>query len=121
MTLETEAVPNPDAQRGESASAPSAADTSAPGAAASPNDANREQGTGDREQERSANPEPQIPNPASSANPESPTPAQKPKRKYTMSQKALDSRRTNIKLALAVPKEIRYRRVEQMAIWRLPH
>ncbi|MGO9268839.1 MAG: hypothetical protein ACLQOO_01015, partial [Terriglobia bacterium] len=118
MSLEAEAVPNPDAQRaaphGESASAPSApppsaVDTPAPSAADSQSDANREQGTGEREQGRSANPETRIPNPVSSANPESPNPAQKPKRKYTMSQAALDSRRINIKKALAVPKEILFR------------
>ncbi|MGO9273564.1 MAG: hypothetical protein ACLQOO_25565, partial [Terriglobia bacterium] len=120
MSLEAEAVPNPDAQcaapHGESASAPSAsapppsaAGTPAPSAAASQSDANREQGTEDREQGRSANPETRIPNPVSSANPESPNPAPKPKRKYTMSQAALDSRRINIKKALAVPKEILFR------------
>jgi len=70
MAAETEAVPNPDAQRAESASAPSAADPSV----------------------------------QSEANA-----TQKPKRKYTMSQKALDSRRINIKKALAVPKEILFR------------
>src|SRR5208282_2006505 len=88
VVSEAEAVPNPDAQcaapHGESASAPSAsapppsaAGTPAPSAADSQSDANREQG-------RSANPETRIPNPVSSANPESPNPAQKPKRKYTM-------------------------------------
>ena len=135
MSLEAEAVPNPDAQRAETASVPSTS--------ASAEGANREQGTGDREQGGTASPESQapnsvsspspesqIPNPSSSANPETqtpdpgscaspesqapspvspPNPAQKPKRKYTMSQRAIDSRRANIKLAHAVPKEIVYR------------
>ena len=69
-----------------------------PSAAASHSDANREQGTGDREQGRSANPEPPIPNPT-----------QKPRRKYTMSPRALESRRSNLKIARAVPKEVLYR------------
>ena len=88
MSAETEAVPNSDVQRGESAPSPGAADS---------------QGNSPPS---SANAETQIPNPVSSTNPETPKPAQKPKRKYTMSQAALDSRRINIKKPLAVPKEI---------------
>src|SRR5271157_378895 len=117
MAQEAEAAFNPDAQRGaqsgaqpgEGASAQSAAGTSAPSAADSQSDANREQGTGDRERRRSTDPESQTQNPVSSANPETTNPAKKPKRKYTMSQRALDSRRINIKKALAVLKEVLFR------------
>ncbi len=85
MSLEAEAAPNPEAQRAESASAPSA-NAPSPGAA-------------DPSVRTEANPSVQA----------DPNQAKKPKRKYTMSQRALDSRRINIKKALAVPREILFR------------
>ncbi|MGO9269141.1 MAG: hypothetical protein ACLQOO_02585, partial [Terriglobia bacterium] len=111
MAVETEAVPNPDAERG--------AQPQGDGVRDSGFEVRREEGDsgfGFRDSQSqgpssSASPESRVPGPGSSTSPETqiPNPAQKPKRKYTMSPRAIESRRINIKKALAVPKEVLYR------------
>ncbi|MGO9274281.1 MAG: hypothetical protein ACLQOO_29270, partial [Terriglobia bacterium] len=119
MAVETEAVPNPDAQRGAQPQGDGVRDSgfgvrreeAGRGfvSADSQSDANREHGTEDSEQRRSANPEAQTPSTQTEATQTDPNQPKKPKRKYTMSPRAIESRRINIKKALAVPKEVLYR------------
>jgi hypothetical protein len=135
MAVEAEAVPNPDnqreaqpgAQRSERASAPGTADsqgdgppsaanpeTRVPNPVSSPNPESQTPSASSAADSRrdgpssSANPETQIPNPVSSADPD-PNAPKKPKRKYTMSPRALEARRNSLKKARAVPKEVLYR------------